>query len=66
MMGLTEDGQADQELIHARDHQLRVSTQRKRRGRSDIPWPEVIPGANSWESGRTVQTQLQEQDFRRP
>jgi len=66
MMGLTEDGQADEELIRARDRRLRVSTQRKRRGRSDITWPEVTPGANSWESGRTVQTRLQEQDFRRP
>ena len=66
MMGLTEDGQADEELIRARDRRLRVSAPRKRRGRSDIPWPEVITGANSWESGRTVQTRLQEQDFRRP
>jgi hypothetical protein len=45
---------------------LRIFAQRKRRSRSDIPWPEVIPGANSWESGRTVQTRLQERDFRRP
>ena len=66
MMGLTEDGQADEELIRARDRRLHVSTQRKRRGRSDIPWPEVVPGANSWESGRTVQTRLQEKNFRRP
>jgi Protein of unknown function (DUF1264) len=66
MMGLTEDGQADEDLIRARDRRLRVSTQRKRRGRSDITRPEVVPGANSWESGRTVQTQLQEQDFRLP
>ena len=65
MMGLTEDGQADEELIHARDRRLGVSAPRKRRGRADIPWPEVVPGANSWESGRTVQTRLQEQDFRR-
>ena len=53
-------------MVRARDRRLRVSTQRKRRGRSDIPWPDAVPGANSWESGRTVQTQLQEQDFRRP
>jgi hypothetical protein len=66
MMGLTEDGQADEELIRARDRRLHVSAPDKRRGRSDIPWPEVIPGANSWESGRTVQTRLQEKDFRRP
>jgi hypothetical protein len=66
MMGLTEDGQADEELIRARDRRLRVSAPRKRRGRSDIPWPEVLPGGNSWESGQTVQTRLREKDFRRP
>ena len=66
MMGLTEDGQADEELIRARDRRLGVSTPGKRRGRSDIPWPEVIPGSNSWESGRTVQTRLQEENFKRP
>ena len=65
MMGLTEDGQADEELIRARDRRLGISTPGKRRRRSDIPWPEVVPGANSWESGRTVQTQLQETDVRR-
>ena len=65
MMGLTEDGQADEELIRARDRRLRVSAPHKQRGRSDIPWPEVIAGANSWESGRTVQTRLQEKNFRR-
>jgi Protein of unknown function (DUF1264) len=66
MMGLTEDGQADEELIRARDRRLRVSTPHKGHGRSDIPWPEVIAGANSWESGRTVQTRLQDKNFRRP
>jgi hypothetical protein len=25
----------------------------------------VVPGANSWESGRTVQTRLEEMDFKR-
>jgi hypothetical protein len=25
----------------------------------------VAPGANSWESGRTVQTRLDEMDFKR-
>jgi hypothetical protein len=32
---------------------------------ADIPTPEVVPGANSWESGRTLQTRLQEMDFKR-
>ncbi|MBD2893042.1 hypothetical protein amrb99_19630 [Actinomadura sp. RB99] len=65
MMGLTEDGQADEELIHSRDRRLGVSTPGKRQDRAGIPMPEVAPGANAWESGRTVQTRLEETAFRR-
>jgi hypothetical protein len=65
MMGLTEDGQANEALIHDRDRRLGVSTPHKRQNRNDIPWPEVAPGANPWESGRTVQTSLEEMDFQR-
>lgn len=60
MMGLTADGQEDSALLRARDERLGVSTQDKRRRRADIPTPEVVPGANSWESGRVVQTTLEE------
>jgi hypothetical protein len=42
-----------------------VSAARKRQNRADIPDPAVVPGANSWESGRTVQTRLEEMDFKR-
>jgi hypothetical protein len=65
MMGLTEDGQADEALIHDRDRRLGVSAPHKRQNRADIPMPDVVPGANSWESGRTVQTRLEEMDFTR-
>jgi hypothetical protein len=65
MMAFTEDGQADEALIHDRDRRLGVSTSHKRQNRADIPTPTVVTGANSWESGRTVQTQLEEMDFRR-
>ncbi len=65
MMGLTDDRQANEELIRERDRRLSVSAARKRHSRADIPTPEVVPGANSWESGRTVQTRLEEMDFRR-
>lgn len=65
MMGLTKDGQAHEELIHERDRRLHISTPHKRQNRSDIPWPEVMPGANPWESGRTVQTRLAETEFKR-
>lgn len=65
MMGLTEDGQANEALIYDRDRRLGISTPRKRQNRADIPMPEVAQGANSWESGRTVQTRLEEIDFKR-
>jgi len=65
MMGLTADGQADESLVHERDRRLGISTAHKRRDRADIPVPEVLSGANPWESGRTVQTRLQEMDFKR-
>jgi hypothetical protein len=66
MMGFTQDGQADEALIDGRDRRLGVSTVRKRRNRADIPDPEVAPGANAWQSGRIVQTRLEEVDFKRP
>lgn len=65
MMGLTEDGQADEPAIRERDRRLGISTQHKRENRADIPMPEVAAGANSWESGRTVQTRLEEMPFKR-
>jgi hypothetical protein len=64
MMGLTGDGQANEELIHERDRRLGISTAHKRHNRADIPTPDIVPGANSWESGRTVQTRLEEMDFK--
>jgi hypothetical protein len=65
MMGLTQDGQANEALIHDRDRRLGISTAHKRRSRLDIPSPQVAPGANSWESGRAVQTHLNEMTFKR-
>jgi hypothetical protein len=65
MMGLTEGGQANEALIHDRDRRLGISTIHMRQNRCDIPMPELVPGANSWESGRTVKTCLKEMDFKR-
>jgi hypothetical protein len=65
MMGFTEDGQASDDMIQARDERLGVSTTRKRRNRADIPTPQVAPGANMWETGMSVQTRIEETDFKR-
>ncbi len=65
LMGLTEDGQVNETLVHDRDRRLGVSSSRKRQKREDIPWPTVVPGANSWESGRIVQTSSTGTNFNR-
>ena len=65
MMGFTEDGQANEALIQARDRRLGTLTGRRRHNRASIPMPSVAPGANAWESGRTVRTNLEEADFKR-
>ncbi|HEY2263469.1 MAG TPA: OBAP family protein [Streptosporangiaceae bacterium] len=65
MMAFTQDGQADEAMVRDRDRRLGVSAGRKRQDRADIPDPAVVPGANFWESGRTVQTCLEETDFKR-
>ncbi|RRO19234.1 DUF1264 domain-containing protein [Saccharopolyspora rhizosphaerae] len=65
MMAMTGDGQADEELVRERDQALGISTSHKREHRADIPAPEVAPGANCWESGRSVQTRLEQVDFKR-
>lgn len=66
MMGFTADGQADETMVRARDRRFGMSTNRRRLIRADIPVPRIVPGANSWESGRTVQTRLTELDVQRP
>lgn len=63
MMAFTGDGQARESLVQDRDFRLGVSTPDLRRRRAGIPTPELVPGANSWESGRTVQTRPEETDF---
>ena len=65
MMGFTEDGQVREELVRERDREVGVSTQRNRERREDITMPEVAPGANSWETGTTVQPTLQETPVKR-
>lgn len=65
MMGFTEDGQADEHAVAARDERLGVSMAERRRSRADIPMPDLDPAANTWESGRSVQTRLEDVPFRR-
>ena len=65
MMGFTEDGQANETMIADRDRRFGINWKRKRENRADIPMPKLVQGANFWESGRTIQTRLEEMDLRR-
>lgn len=65
MMGFTQDGQIDEEMVADRDKRFGIDWKHKRLNRSDIPTPAVVQGTNFWESGPTVQTQLQELDLKR-
>ena len=55
MMGFTADGQADLEMVAARDRRLGVDSARRRADRAGIPAPPVKPGADAWQDGKVVQ-----------
>ncbi len=60
MMGFTKDGQINQPLLQDRDKRYDISFEERRRTRNDIAMPTVDPGANSWQSGKTMQLKLEE------
>jgi len=60
MMGFTKDGQVNQQMVQNRDKRFGVNTPALGRGRDNIPRPNNDPGANSWQSGTTVQLFLRE------
>jgi len=60
MMGFIREGQVKQQMIEDRDKRFGTNTQSLRRDRDNIPWPNIDPGANAWQSGTTVQLVLQE------
>ncbi|ELR15385.1 DUF1264 domain protein [Acanthamoeba castellanii str. Neff] len=60
MMALTADDQLDKGLLDRVHGKLGIDTEACRKGREDIPVPEVDPGANSWEKGPAYQFELKE------
>ena len=58
MMGFTEDGQLDSELIKRRDENFGISTAERKEARKDIPMPEVDSLANAWQHGEIRQMRL--------
>lgn len=59
-MGFTKDGQIQQSFLDDRDRRFGLSTQSERKNRADIPTPDIVSGANFWQSGKTMQLQLVE------
>jgi hypothetical protein len=57
MMGFTADGQANPAMTAARDRRLGIDSEERKQNRSDIPVPQIAPGADGWQSGKTVQLQ---------
>ncbi len=55
MMGFTADNQTDAAMVAARDARFGVSSERNRADRADIATPAILPGADAWQRGTTVQ-----------
>ncbi|MGY6258167.1 OBAP family protein [Paraburkholderia caledonica] len=64
MMGFTQDGQVNAAMVQDRDRRFKVSAAAEKKNRRDIGMPTLVPGANAWESGRTVQLTLTEVDVK--
>jgi len=61
MMGFTQDGQADEQLVAERDERFGVSSIENRKRRADIHYPPIDPGADAWQKGIVVQLELRQQ-----
>jgi hypothetical protein len=55
MMGFTGDGQANAEMVRARDQRLGIDSEDKRRRRAGIAASAVDPAADGWQHGTVVQ-----------
>ncbi len=59
MMGFTKDGQIDEALVARRDQRLGIDTAERRRARAGMNAPDVLPGADAWESGDVRQIRIE-------
>jgi Protein of unknown function (DUF1264) len=58
MMGFTEDGQADSQMVAERDKRFTISSAEKKKDRADIEAPPIDAAADSWKKGEIVQLTL--------
>ena len=61
MMGFTQDGQLDEQLLTERDKRFEMSSARKREQRSDINYPPIDPEADAWQKGIVPQLELKKE-----
>ncbi|MDR5785010.1 OBAP family protein [Caballeronia sp. LP003] len=66
MMGFTKDGQLDREHVRRRDRALNIRTADEHANREDLAKTAgpVEPGADSWQSGKSLQLVLSEVSLR--
>ncbi len=55
MMAFTADGQADADMVRARDQRLGIDSNERREQRADIPAPAIDPAADAWQRGQVIQ-----------
>ena len=55
MMGFTQDGQANEQMVSERDQRFGVSSAENRQQRADIDYPAIDPEADAWQKGIVVQ-----------
>ena len=61
MMGFTQDGQANEQLVAERDKRFGVSSVENRKKRADINYPPIDAGADAWQKGVVVQLEAKQQ-----
>jgi len=54
MMAFTEDGQVNPELVRRRDELLGLNTLETKKFREDIESPNILAGADNWNTGSSV------------
>lgn len=50
----TKEYDVDKDLLRKRDREMKLDTDDERRNRADIPYPNVLSGADAWANGETI------------
>jgi hypothetical protein len=62
MMGFTQDGQANEQMVSERDRRFGVSSAQNRQKRADINYPPIDAEADAWQKGVVVQLEAHRQE----